>query len=772
MTVDINSLVADFNARREAQSQASYRRYYPSVRTVLIVRLDSGLLDRYTNDQITKDLSVRHWKPLDSSNSFLSAFKNNPLSRNDAEEQARINKYIAENHSAYVASTRDPKGAFTRLLNLKSKFQQRHGGLFGSTALRSNIFGIDPFAAGPINIAGAVARTKPIDKYTVYLDVTPISSSRSVNGFRQADELSLTLDWSKMPFDARAVRAMLALHYEGTVPHSAWESNVPEQNPDDPTPTGFLVPASAPNLRFMGFADSVEDTHDEGGSLVQLKFRDMTSVLLDTQVPPSRIVPLQHNMLLRTAVRNILNMHPSIKAAIQGPVIVQSEDDVEPYLQAALYPKIHTSPEVRRASAQDGTNQPSAAKPPSKVGAASGGETYWDLITDLCISHGYTPVMEFDLLTLVKPRTLFNDVPVNTFGLSEQRFPAPDSLRTRLGITDPVRVLKYGTNLTNVKRDRKLARVRAPSVQVRSLDPHAKVPSKRILIADWPEKPLANKVDASGQNPQEDTITQLIYGVRDQKLLLDIAKQVYESVGRQEMGVSCTTQDLSSWTDHPNFDPNEDPDLLAVHVGDPIRVDTSYLIRSLKVNGFTIEDIQNSELPGAIALQNADPRDLYTDEGVPPVSPDFLRSYLKQYDIDQKTIDVLAEVWNGSTIPEEYRLSAANISFSADSGFSISLDLHEYIRVRADRSNLAPRTVTAGVIESTLKGSNTTADGRQIAPGSEQGKSRAVITDRATTLRRISAQISNQLTSDAPYGRRPAIVIRGTDGRGGRGFNE
>ena len=159
-----------------------------------------------------------------------------------------------------------------------------------------------------------------------------------------------------------------------------------------------------------------------------------------------------------------------------------------------------------------------------------------------------------------------------------------------------------------------------------------------------------------------------IQGIVDRSQLLNIAKQVYEGMGRQELGVVVETDDPASYSDVPGFDPNEDPDLLAVKSGDPMRL----LV--------TLPQVQRSQLFTFAELQALESR---VRSGV---GFDSALTFLVAQGFDRADALQFIRVLGSASLPQEFRIISASISFDGEGagGFNVQLDCRDYVRARAD----------------------------------------------------------------------------------------
>ena len=698
--------------KRDLLDRGERNRYFPSIRTILFVRFDDHTKDKFDLDEIR--------------------IENDP--------------------DPFLASRRRQKQR-----DLTGQPRQLETGplVFSSTNFRAAL------TNARVNIADAVAQLPRPDGLSRIIDVSPSKSSRRINSYRFADELDLTIPWKAAPFDSRIIRSIMIFHYEGTTIADAFASGEREQAPDVPNPTGFIVPATGDNLRFVGIADTISDVHGDG-DVITIKARDLTALLIDTDVPPSVEVRIPAGATIAEAIRILLDTNDAFELIrgpflrIQGGLPKLSPDDfprlaVPPKernrrkktinaLKAELRTDVEELESIQEIVAQ--AADPIAAL---KIGSdilagieedisllnldidrinrqlvrvrkagfsgayviqyppSLGKTTYWDAITSLCVSHGLRPSIEQDKLVLLEPRTLYKRTPELVTQSGVATFPRPGGHRVQIGDTrHNVRRMVYGINVLNLRFHRKLAGVKVPTVEVVSRNSDAVRADRRQIKVRFPPKVVVNDIDAAGKKPQEKFHRVEVRGLVDESRALEIARQVYEGMGRQELGIAFTTDDVASFSDHDLFDPNLDPDLLDLRAGDPIQLlvtpterQRSKLFSLAELNllvarNRNLADRGASELSGAI---------------------EFLVSQgWKEGDARQ-----LVKILNTANLPSEFRVVSAQVSFDGEGsgGFQIQIDARDYVRARADPDDFA-QTGGPGKVVSGDKVGSLPAGGRPL----------------------------------------------------------
>lgn len=608
-----------------ADEVSDRRRYYGSARTVLLVRFDPGNTDPFTASQIQ---------------------------RSDETATRSATRHL------------DPGFDFRTGINRRSQ------------ALSSRTVGLD-FRAVITQARTSIAsslKLQPVDGLSRFFDLQPLKSVRQINSYRKADEIDLTFAWSDLPIDSRLIRAILVLHYEGTVSADEWATGDRDR---------YLVQPSGENLRFIGTIDEVGDTHDGEGDQMTMKGRDLTALLIDSEVPPGTEIRIDPSWTVLEVVNAILAKNESFDI-IRGPFLRAAPNYTPPSFVESTYIRNAVSAKERwRVNGTGATAGITWKLPKEKT-------TYWDLITDVCVSVGLHPVIELDSLVIFEPRTMFRDQFSELSYPGVHQFPREGGHRWSLGDRNPIRRVVFGSNVLSAGFGRKLGRITVPAVKVLVRNPDAPEPEDRIVEVTYPSVPVADKVSAAGQNPTQTVFTVKLPGKTQDKAVLEaIAKQVYEGMGRQELGVTVPTDDLASFSDDPRFDPNMDPDLLAIQAGDPVEllVAPSAQRGSAFVAMAELSKLVTKARSRAIAS---------TSTAVTAAHPEFTSALeaLKAAGFGEAEARQFVEVLISANIPTSFRVNQATVVY--DEGFTITLDLRDYVRVRADPED--PAGAVGGVV--------------------------------------------------------------------------
>jgi hypothetical protein len=155
----------------------------------------------------------------------------------------------------------------------------------------------------------------------------------------------------------------------------------------------------------------------------------------------------------------------------------------------------------------------------------------------------------------------------------------------------------------------------------------------------------------------EDVIRVPVNGINSKDRLREIAHQIYEEVGRGEIGGSCSTKDLSSFGGD-----NSDPDLLRLRPGDPVEF---------------------REAAGAIKQIPPLVSELTNKTGM---SLEELTAEIQKRIGDADIARILAVSIRGSVPALQRTFRVGNVKFSWDkeAGVGIDFDFQNYVETRYD----------------------------------------------------------------------------------------
>jgi hypothetical protein len=406
------------------------------------------------------------------------------------------------------------------------------------------------------------------------LNRIPKSCNVELPGYRQAGQFSLSLDFQDLPVDPRAVRSAAVEIHLGAISPSDFARGVTTADRygarssilKTRTAAGAVNPDT---LLMVGIVDDWSvDTNDKG-SIVSMKGRDLRGYMIDTpcSLNPTVVEAFFTNISTESpideVVQSILFLSPSFRAinVVTNPDEWPNKELPSPWTKD-LTPRHRHGAKGKMKSPRSTPNMELA-----KV-------TYWDLIVRMCYLCGAIPYFKGADLVIRPSRSIFEQsnagTALNPTPFAGGRPRLQDSI-TNAPIDPPLhfRRLAYGRDMASLSFDRKFAGFERPRViRVVSVDTTSDKPTTRLLTAQWPPKSakkLTTRESPGGEVKEEETLNIPVAGINDPSRLEEIAKGVYEEIGRGALGGTCETPNLSSFGGD-----NADPDLLKLRPGDGV----------------------------------------------------------------------------------------------------------------------------------------------------------------------------------------------------------
>ena len=500
----------------------------------------------------------------------------------------------------------------------------------------------------------------------------PKRASVELPAYRQAGKFNLSFDFRDLPIDPRLVRSVGVRIYMDAVSASNFAEGMtkPTQNGERAsvlprTGRPSIVSPSIQNLVLAGTADTWHVSHTSSGSEITLEGRDQRGILLDSPIKPAMLkdIPLKQN--IRQVVQWIVSKHP---LAEQMQITVNAPEDEwpdstlpSPTLQGTLAP---AQPRVRQGA--DG----------EQAKAASGGDpkglNFWDLITRYCSLVGAVPYFKGDNELWIRPaRSLYAQQTAE----ERDQTPFAQGLVREVGEIKPlvIRRMVFGHNVEEMTFERKFNGFTPRVIHVVSYDSSSNARgSKRLLEVYWPDKaapstsgerPLATDSEAasvsnvapSGASANKDELLISVPGINDKDRLLKIAQDIYEELGRGEMGGSVKTKSLASFGGS-----NDDPDLMRLRPGDAV---------TLTVDG--------RELSNRAPLVSPLNRQAQSDDGT------LIREIAARVG-DPNLARVIVATSRNYVFELQNTFRTSNVKYEWDvkSGISVSFDFHNYVEAR------------------------------------------------------------------------------------------
>lgn len=507
-----------------------------------------------------------------------------------------------------------------------------------------------PLGEGPESFdAGTADQVSALQASTAFFTVVPYSCTVEMNSYRLADTARVVIPLARIPFDPRIIRMAQIYIHGGTYTAEEYADAV---GPVDAN--GLLLADSVPDGRpFAGrstelFRGFIDDWEIELGSKNELRVsaRDLTGRILDQELPENALkdIPMTATLdqviqLLLTGDGAALLGAPSRRFGLPGfrgiKVVAETANPL-PTLAQIRPPTWYSSSKTVK-------------KGRKKAPAQAQKMSYWDMITDLCVSAGlicYTrPGETLEVLggQFVRPAT--------EIVISDPRTYYEDTFEEQWNPVEK-RAFIYGHNVETLTVKRKLGGIRTPSIEVRTQDPRT---GKR-LSAKFPPTKKLNKPSMAQGDAEEVKVFVLdeISGPNAQERLLETAKSIYEQLGRGEMEVHITTKHLSGL--RYNLDAEEAADIFFLRPADPIIVEIApALLEDGQVNAFTLF-VNSSPLEQAQAM---------TEVGIPA-------------DVALLAATAMANPF----IQREFRTQKIVASWDHNAGWTFEIDGINYLDVR------------------------------------------------------------------------------------------
>ena len=527
------------------------------------------------------------------------------------------------------------------------------------------LFGKDGRSIHPLTYGG--------DGFTTIMDRVPKRGSFTLPHPRQAETFSLVFDYADLPVDARLLRAVgveihlgcvdpsdYAAGMAGAVDGAGRSRSLLRTRGDliDPW-TGKPVPADQ-TLVFYGTADRWFTEHDDAtGSWVTVEGRGVRGILLDG-TPPTNV--LEDIDLTRPVDRVCADLIATIPIDERLALDVATDESEWPSGKVPSPGDVKGFTRVRLGTTGQAPQAASATGASSSGGGGGSGSgkiSYWDLLTNICNLVGAIPYIRGQTLWIRPARSIFallTDPTIETPFASERE--APDG---RLAI----RRMVYGGDHANIKKltyDRKFNSKTVPIVRAYGFDDTAKGMA-RFVSAQWPPadsaaaKAKKKKKVSTGNGESSlvdvDILRISVPEVKDPKRLVEIARDVYEEIGRGEMGGSVETKKLASFGGD-----NADPDLLRLRPTDAIEI---------------VVDVTNPTTPTATEL--VDHNSMSFEEEVDAI-------YQRMGDMDVARAIVTARRGAAIGLLDQFRVSQVQYEWDTSSGIAISFDFQNYVVAR------------------------------------------------------------------------------------------
>jgi hypothetical protein len=494
-----------------------------------------------------------------------------------------------------------------------------------------------------------------VDNLSKVLGLVPKTATIDLPGYRQAGTFSLTMEFKDLPLDPRVIRALGVSIYLGAVPAGDWGAGI-LQSSSEGARKSILVPTED-NLVIKGVADSIHVEHSSSGHWLQIEGRDLTGLLLDTNVEPATLEATD----LTKPIDQVVTQLVTKLNQLTGGVVVKTDP-------ASKWPNgVIPSPGDKSNATRvnlDAAGQKRVASGHGNVNKIK----FWDIITQYCFLVGAVPYFVGSTLWIRPARNLY-------YWQAQERnpggeFPSPFKGGGKRQLSPPdvessesfaFRRLVFGRDIEKLKFERSLGGFKVPVIKCVAIDTSSPVRGVGALIdyqhpPETADKARTTSVGPSGEAPQTEIWTIPVAGVKNKSQLKQIAEDLYEEIGRQEMGGSVSTKNLASFGGD-----NQDPDLLKTRPGDPIefRSDAS----GLAVYPPPIDELTNMNSQSVEEAIKA-LGDRLGDNG--------LARQIVEINRNQK-----------ANLQQTFRVKDVKFGWDVNSGVAIDFDFQNYVEVRS-----------------------------------------------------------------------------------------
>lgn len=526
-------------------------------------------------------------------------------------------------------------------------------GLDGSAALANRDVVSQRTAGGPGAPTGRVGLLDGADgNLSHVLAVIPTQGSFELPSFRQASKFSLNFSFRDFPVDPRALRSVGVEIYLGTIAAPDFARGMLGEKTRGGRLASQLVLSPA-NLMLAGTADSVDSGHSGKTSEVVIEGRGLQGIFLDAKVLPAALRKLRSDQPINEFVSQLLGLDPLGKKV---PVRI-NPDEWDTGVPKTLPPEILTR---INASASGEDSRMNMKGDPS----TQGGISVWDIVTNACFLVGAVPYFIGHELWIRPSRGIFQQRNAAIVGGTPFKGGRARTIQTAAGPVDiSYRKMVYGRNLTEVRLTRKFGGVKVPTVKCVSVDTSsAQRGASRLVEAEWPEASetaaRTGTVSPSGDASRTDVLTIPIQGIKDKTRLAVIARQIYEEVGRGELGGKASSSALASLGGD-----NDDADLLHLRPGDAMEL-------LVDAGGLTSFPPVVSELNAQSAQSPAE----------------AINALTERLGGNRKLAEVLVGTARGSFTPLQnvFRVDTSRYTWDISRGIAVDFDFRNYVTVRSD----------------------------------------------------------------------------------------
>jgi len=508
------------------------------------------------------------------------------------------------------------------------------------------------------------------DSLTHVVALIPKSATIELPTFRQAPKFNLTFSFRDLPMDPRAIRALGVEVYIGTVNGSDWARGMRGER--DGARLASQIVLKDENMMLAGVVDSLTVEHGDKGSEVVMEGKGLSGLLLAAKVDAQQLKKLNLDQPINEVVAQLLSMDAQGKKI---PIRVSSEDwpnGVPKPTAKELVTRINKGLDGQKA------NLPMKGNPNSVA--------VWDVITNFCNVVGAVPYFIAHELWIRPVRSIYEQKNAGYLNSPPTPFKGGRPRDVKTGNTTTsisFRKMVYGRNLSSLRFERKFGATTVPAIRCVSVDTSSTFKGKdrllEVVVPDPNDKAArTTAVDPSGKASRTEIATIPVPGITDKTRLQEIARQIYEEIGRGELGGNASSKSLASLGGD-----NDDADILRLRPGDPIE----FLVDAAGVQG----------LPPVISELNSD-----AAESVQEAVARVTQKLGGRKELAQVLVGTARGTFNA--LQNVFRVNNVRYGWDLDKGITVDFDFHNYIQARYD---LSGKTGDGEVGDFTSKPNNT-----------------------------------------------------------------
>lgn len=417
------------------------------------------------------------------------------------------------------------------------------------------------------------------DSFTVIANRVPRKGSFRLPHPRTAPEFSLVFDYSEFPVDPRILRACGVEIHLGSVSAEDFARGMVGETDTDGRPFSILKPTTdvvdqttgrkklnIGTLLFYGTADTWDVEHSDADSTITIKGREIRAILIDVKIKPSQVQKVKLNQPIDRVISDLIGTVP-FEHGFRMTVATDTTEWPNGIVPSPCDADGMTKIRIKAVSAASlvKPKNASGSDPGVRTGDASqstpgngSGANYWDIITNYCEICGAMPYVVGSTLWVRPIHRIFDIVD------PDSKIPTPfEGGRPREVGEEKIRArrLVLGRDIEKLALQRKFGGVAiVPTVQCISFDDKG-VGRQRLIFGQWPPRG-SSAADAKAEN---ELLRVPMWGITSVDRLTQIARGIYEEVGRGETGGTASTSNLASFGGT-----NADADMLRMRPLEPI----------------------------------------------------------------------------------------------------------------------------------------------------------------------------------------------------------